>query len=171
MSLITLVSMVPSGEIFVTRDASGRLQLHKSLGAGGSGPIDERTADLAVAKHGFVAINRVFASWIALDDFLEERAAEAVPAVVVDRDRLGLESARGLLDDTCRCLVGEGQGERARRLALNLLRVPSVLADRPTHDAVVAFLDGLARPVLMPPPEPASPLHARAREAWGTLAA
>lgn len=167
MSPITLVAMVPSGEACITRAPSGRLWLHKAYGAGGAGPIDEGQAALAVAKHGFVAVNRQFESWVELDSYLEQEAAKVVPPVVVDRTRLGLLDARGLLE-TCRRWAGDGDVNTARRLALNLLEVPAVVADPDTHGAVVAFLKGLSEPgpLRMAPPPPGSVVQVRGRERW-----
>lgn len=156
-----LVSMARSGETFVTRDPLHGLWLHLPPGARGSGPLDEEAAARAVVDHGFVPIEREFATWAELDDFRQARAAEAVPDVVVDRDQLTADDIAGMLRVAGTWIARE-EGHRARRLAFELLRVPVVRADPDLYDQVISMLQeltgGTVAPLLQrPPSDPLTP--------------
>lgn len=137
----TLVSMARSGETFITGDPTHGLWLHLPPGAGGSGPLDEASAARAVADHGFVPIDREFATWAELDVFRQAQAAAAVPEVVVDRDNLTANDVARLLR-VARRWISREEGSRARRLTFELLRLPVVL-DPDLHDQVVSLLEEL----------------------------
>lgn len=156
MTPITLVSMAPSGETFITRDGRGRLWLHKPQGAAGAGQIDRATAALAVAKHGFEPIGQEFVDWPSLDDFRQARAALVTPATIIDRDALDMDDVHEMLD-TGREWASEGMHERAHRLATSLLRVPAVVGDAEVRDEVLRFLEELGPGRVVPLRAPAHP--------------
>jgi len=168
VTMITLLAMAPSGETFITRHGRGRVWLHQPEGAGGAGPIADTVVERAVADHGFDRIDQDFETWAALDEFRQARAARVTPPVVVDRDALDLDDVRWLIG------VGErwrakGEGARARRLVLELMRVPAVLGDAESHELLVTCLEQVDEPPIVVASAPSSPLKARAQERWQVL--
>ena len=162
---VTLVCMAPSGETFITRNDRGLLWLHQPVGAGGAGPVDEATARIAVAEHGFDRVEREFESWDALDQYRLERAARVTPPVAVDREALDLHDVHRLLGVAERWAAG-GDEVGARELVFELLKVPVVREDDATYEQLLGFLSGLVQPSRIGGPPPSDPLKIRAREAW-----
>lgn len=165
MNKVTLLAMAPSGEVLVARDAVGQVWLIRPEGAGGPEVIDEGLAERGIADSGFHRIDREFSDWRSLEEFRQERAAESAPAVVVDRDSLDVEDVRRLLK-VARRWIAEGDGPRARRLALELLRVPAVRAHKQAHDTVVSLLEELDGAPMQVRSTPATELQSAARDRW-----
>src|SRR5437588_3073505 len=128
MDDITLLAMAPSGETFFARDRSGRVWLYQPLGAGAPEVVDEDLAERAIADHGFDRIGQGFRTWQALDDFRQVHAERLAPRVKLDRNDLDLDDVARFLAVAQRWAT-EGEGPRARKLLLRLLRVPAVRAD------------------------------------------
>lgn len=162
---VGLVAMAPSGEALV-RDPDGRLWLLQPEGAGGSRPLSPETASYVIPRAGLKPIDRDFESWAELDAWRNEKAARITPGVTVDRDALDGTDVERLLG-VARRWAAAGEGNRARQLVFELLRVPALLGDPVLHDGVVAFAQSLAQPpVEVVAPPPADPLKAAARHRW-----
>ena len=143
----TLVAMSRSGETFITRSKRHPLWLHLPPGAGGSGPLDEAGAERAVADHGFVRIDKDFATWDDLDAFRQEEAANFAPPVAIEPAGLDAEDVQEMLD-VARRWSTEGEPGQSRRLLLRLLLVPAARAEADLQDRIVAALEALDEPDL-----------------------
>lgn len=136
----TLVAMAPSGETFISTTSTRGPWLHVAPGAQGAGPIEPADVDRAVADHGFIRVDRAFATWTELDDDRNRRAAEAIAPVEIDVDELDRDDIDELLGVAERWL---GQHERARagRLVTRLLRASVVKSSPALLDAISAILE------------------------------
>lgn len=168
MSGIVLLAMAPSGETFFARDSSERVWLIQPEGAGPPRTVDDRLVQRAVADHGFERVEREFSTWPELDDFRQALATRVTPDQIIDRDAFDLEDLR-LLIDVAQRWVAEGEGRRARRLALELLRVPAIVADLETHEWLVSFIESLDEPRAGLRSVPSTSRQSAARARWQAL--
>jgi hypothetical protein len=162
---VTLVAMSPSGSTLVLRDRGSRLWLYPPAGAGQPRVIDPELAEQVIARGDLDRVGRDFEGWDDLDAFRQKRAAKATPTEVVDVESLDLHDVELMMEVAERWLAG-GEGDRARQLALRLLRVPAVRSDADANDRLVGFIEKLGRPDLRLHSEPTTTLQARAYERW-----
>jgi len=165
MDRITLMAMAPSGETYLARDRVGRIWLIQPLGAGEPEVVDASVVDRAVAHGGFDKVEEAFDSWEALDRFRQERAALAVPDVVVDRERLDIDDVDEMLVVVRRWIDGS-EPARARRATIALLRLPVARADAAIHERLVVILEELDQPPRRFHSQPLTADQRAARNRW-----
>jgi hypothetical protein len=162
---VTLVAMSPAGSTLVLRDRGDRLWHYPPEGVGRPRVIDSNLAEREIARGDLERLEREFESWEDLDAFRQERAAQMTPGEVVDVESLDLHDVELMLG-VARQWLADGEGDRARALALRLLRVPAVRSDADANDRLVGFIEKLGRPDLRLRSEPTTTLQARAYERW-----
>lgn len=162
-----LVAMARSGETFVTRRDRYGLWLHLPPGARGAGPVNEAEVERAIADHGFVRIDREFATWIELDDFRQREAATFAPPVEIDAAALDVEDVRRMLTVAHRW-AAEGRVGQSRRLLVKLLRVPAARRDDDLNLQLAMALEALEDAALVVPlrEQPTDERKVAARNRW-----
>lgn len=166
---VTLVAMAPSGATLVLRDRGGRLWLYPPSGAGRPRVVEPALAERVIVEQDLDRLDRDFASWTELDEFRQEQTARA-GEMVVDVESLDSHDIELLLTVAERWLAG-GEGDRARVLALRLLRVPVVRVDAGIYEQLVDLIDRLERPRLDLRANARTALQQAAHERWDMLRA
>ena len=141
-----LVAMAPSGETYISFTPDRGYWLHVPVGARGAGPINESMVEQAVALHGFERLGVDVGTWEELKQAVEEHTT---PPPEIEDATFDAVDVREMLH-VARQWAAEGEGDRARRLVVELLKVPTVRSDDHLYDAVVAMLGSLdgAEPVV-----------------------
>lgn len=170
MKPITLLAMAPSGETFFARDQFDRVWLYQPRGAGPPAVVSEPVVERAVVAHGFERMEVAFPTWQALDEFRHEQAVNLAPLVDFDQDAIDLDDVLRLVT-VGRRWIDEGEGVRARKLVLRLLRVPAVRADDAAHERLLGLLETVNEPppLVFQSQTTTEPVKAAAHERWEQL--
>jgi hypothetical protein len=132
--------MSESGSTLILRNHNSQLWLYPPDGAGRPHVIDVEQAQQVIARSDLERIGRRFESGDALDAFRQTRAARGLTDKAVDTDVFDLEDVDGILE-VAQQWRAEGEGDKARRLARQLLNVPVVRTDPAAKERVEAFLE------------------------------
>ncbi len=162
---VNLVAMSRSGATLLVRDRTGRLWLYPPEAAGTPRVVDPEAAAQIIARADLEEIQQELPGWQELEAYRQQKAAELAPDPMVDLDDLDAEDAERLLETADRWITA-GESERARRLAIRLLRAPVALNDPSVRERLVSMLERLEAPRLQLVTEPRTPIQRRARERW-----
>ena len=132
--MIRLLAMSPSGEVYFSQDALGRVWRHDCLGGLDPLEVSIRTVDRVVTEHGYDRVEVDFADWSAIEREVAERTRKVVmPNLAVNRT-----VARAMLPVLDKWLSSEHDRALVVPLASKLLTDDAVAAD---SELRVALLD------------------------------
>lgn len=124
MSGPTLLAMAPSDEIVMVRDTAGRCWLLGSRAAGGRQPIDEKTAQEAVAQSSRLAeVGRREDALPAIEQAvaIRRRLADEAPERFLPDLAMSINNLAVRLADVDRTDEAERAGEEAEEITRGLL--------------------------------------------------